>query len=665
MTPTHPESDTEAILRAQRELAELDLSGEKAAAEALKREDAFKEQQLQEKAQQTKEFFAEQDKKQQESFQETQRQAEAQLAEKSQKEFWEAKQAQETQAAMDNELRGLNEAAKQEHQQFRAEFTQGICRDDAAAVVNGQIEERVGAYQERLSDLGSNAVDAAATLDSYKVKLESEASAEIESRTAELHQEHFPEYQGIAQNKPGLAPGEIPSSGFGPFEGGPQGGYGLEELVNKKGDSGPWEATAGPTPDKPFMRPMMDPRGDGTDAPEGWFKNVDELPKQDAPPGWFKNVDAPPADGKDIPDGFMKPIDPPIGEQLSAAMTAGASSAAAHASDFATFAKNTALNPEAIHLAAETLDHIKEWAVVPGIPHDLAGQIGQQFELMKEQGVEGLKAGVQITIDQAKGLVHDVQEGAQNLAENVSAKAQDLGDKVTASAQELGEKVSAKAQDLGQRVTASAEELAEKVSAKAQDLGEKVAASADALGEKVSASAQELAEKVSAKAQDLGDKVTASAQELGEKVKAGAQELKENFPISKGETLDRMAKADTKPETEHNKVQSEVHAQDVAAETAARNARMEEMIKQREADFHKTAEEITSAAATFAARAKTVDQQMQPPAPAQTPSVAPEVQPAAPAPAPVVATPATPAAPAAPAAPATPVVQPSTHSMNL
>src|SRR5665647_1687523 len=249
-----------------------DLSGEKAAAEALLRETAFKEQQIQEKAQQTKEFFAEQDRKQQEAFLEMQKQSDLQLAERAQKEFWDAKQSQEMQAAMEKELRSLHEAAQQEHQLSRADFTQGICRDDAAAVANAQIEERVGAYQERLADMGTNEIDESATVEKYKTKLEADAASEIDNRAAELHQQHFPEYQEIAANKPGLAPGEIPSTGFGPFEAGPQGGYGLEELVNKKGDFGPWEATAGPTPDKPFMRDMMDPRGDGTDAPEGWFK---------------------------------------------------------------------------------------------------------------------------------------------------------------------------------------------------------------------------------------------------------------------------------------------------------------------------------------------------------------------------------------------------------
>jgi hypothetical protein len=414
-----------------------DLSGEKAAAEALRREDAFKEQQIQEKAQQTKEFFAEQDRKQQEAFQELQRQKEAQLAEQAQKEFWDAKQAQETQAAMEKELQSLNQAAQQEQQQWRADFTQGVCRDDATAAVNAQIEARVGAYQERLSDLGTNAVDASATVETYKVKLENEATAEIDNRTAELHQQHFPEYQGIA-NKPGLAPGEIPSSGFGPFEAGPQGGYGLEELVNKKGDFGPWEATAGPTPDKPFMRPMMDPRGDGTDAPEGWFKNVDELPKQDAPPGWFKNVDAPPADGKDIPDGWMKPIDPPIGEQLSSAMNAAGSAAAAEVKDFAQFAKES-VNPESIHLMAEHLDHVHEWGVVPGLPHDVAGQLGEQAETIIEHGVAGLKASVQMTMEQAKEVAEGIKTSAQEMAKELKATAQEVGASIKSGAQELKE----------------------------------------------------------------------------------------------------------------------------------------------------------------------------------------------------------------------------------
>jgi len=437
MQPVQPPQPTEASLRAQLDETDLyDLSGEKAAAEALQREDAFKEQQIQEKAQQTKEFFAEQDRKQQESFQEMQKQADAQLAEKSQKEFWDAKQAQETQAAMDKELNGLHEAARAEHQQWRAGFTQGVCHDDASALVNNQIEGRVEAYQDRLTDMGSNAVDAAANVEKYKVKLEDESSAEIASRAEELHKEHFPEYQGIAPAPPkpdGPLPGEIPSSGFGPFEAGPQGGYGLEDLVNKKGDFGPWEATAGPTPDKPFMRPMMDPRGDGTDAPEGWFKNVDELPKQDAPPGWFKNVDAPPADGKDIPDGFMKSIDPPVSEQAAAALKAAGSSAA---------------------------DGLSKAG-------DQAMEFGHGIKTSAEEWGGKVK-------DSAQVFGEKVQDSAMDFAHEVGTGAEKLVGKVKDSAEELGSKVKADAQELGAVMMTSAEAVRAKAATGAQQFGEMV-----------------------------------------------------------------------------------------------------------------------------------------------------------------------------------------------
>jgi hypothetical protein len=665
MQPVQPPQPTEESLRAQLDQTDLyDLSGEKAAAEALKREDAFKEQQIQEKAQQTKEFFAEQDRKQQESLQEMQKQADAQLAEKSQKEFWDAKQAQETQASMDKELNGLHEAAQQEHQQWRADFTQGICRDDAAALVNNQIEDRVGAYQDRLTDMGSNGVDAAATVEKYKVKLESESSAEIASRTAELHQEHFPEYQGIAPAKPdgpaptgpdaptppkpdGPLPGEIPSSGFGPFEGGPQGGYGLEGLVNKKGDSGPWEATAGPTPDKPFMRPMMDPRGDGTDAP----------------PGWFKNVDAPPADGKDIPDGFMKPIGPPTRDELAAALKAAGSSAGAELSEFGKFSKETLTNPENIHLMAESVDHAHEWAVIPGIPHDVAAQLGQQYEIMRELGVDGLKASAKLTMDQAKEFGQGIKSGAEEFGEKVMTSAQEFGDKARVSAQELGEKAKASAQEFGEKAKASAQEWGDKAKASVQEFGEKAKASAQEWGEKAKTEAQELGKKAKDGAQELGDKVKTEAQELGAKAKASAQELgakakaeaqelgdkaiagaqvvKDNLKVSSNETLDKKVKEDVKPETEFNKVQKEVHTEDVTKENAA----LAERMRVRALEMGQTEAKAKAEADRAATHAASVDQKVNPPTPPAT--ITTPGQPTV-----AATTPATPAAPAAPAAPA-------------
>jgi len=207
MPPTQNSPQTEDSLRQQLQQSDIyDLSGEKAAAEALKRDNAFKEQQLAEKAQQTKEFFADQDRKQQETLQDVQKQADQQLQEKSQKEFWDQKQQTEMQAGMQKELLGLHEAARQEHQEWRNDFTQGICRDDVAALYNKDITDRVGAYKERLDDIGKNPVDSVQTIEKYKVKLQDEAAPQIEQKTGELHQEHFPEYSSAGNHIDGHGP---------------------------------------------------------------------------------------------------------------------------------------------------------------------------------------------------------------------------------------------------------------------------------------------------------------------------------------------------------------------------------------------------------------------------------------------------------------------------
>jgi hypothetical protein len=407
---------TEEDLRQQLDQVDLyDLSGEKAAAEALRRDDEFKQQQIDVKAEQTKEFFAEQDRKQQESLQEMQAQAAQRLEETRQKEFWDEKQSQEMRTGMESELRSLHEGARQEHLQWRADFTKGICRDDVAAVVNNQIEDRVGAYKDRLDDIGTNAVDAAETVEKYKVKLEDESKGQIEQQTAELHQEHFPEYQNIEPPTPdGPRLGEIPMKGFGPFEAGPQGGYGLEGLVNKDADFGPWEQASAPKPDKPFMRGEYDPRGDGTDAPEGWFKNVDELPKQDAPPGWFKNVDAPPADGKDVPDGFMKPIDPPLRDRISGAMDSAASATASamDAAGEAMVAAKTA--------AGEAVERAKVAASDAIDATRLA--VSDTVEAVKIAGPEAVKNATA----QVKSQLADAIEGYKTTAASVIDEARDV-----------------------------------------------------------------------------------------------------------------------------------------------------------------------------------------------------------------------------------------------
>ena len=209
--PVPPAAPTEANLRSQLDQVDLyDLSGEKAAAQALQREDAFKQQQIDEKAQQTKEFFAEQDRKQQETLHEVQKQADLQVQERSQKEFWDQKQSQEMQAGMDKELRGLHEAARQEHQKWRDDFTQGVCREDVTKQINKQIDDRTMAYHDRLNDIGTNPIDATETVSRYRVQLGNGAQGQIDQQTAALHKEHFSEQQPSGPGHPSDPPG--PSS---------------------------------------------------------------------------------------------------------------------------------------------------------------------------------------------------------------------------------------------------------------------------------------------------------------------------------------------------------------------------------------------------------------------------------------------------------------------
>ncbi len=246
---------TEDSLRQQLQQSDVyDLSGEKAAAEALKRDEAFKQQSIEQKAQETKDFFAEQDRKQQETYQDIQKQAGQQLQEQQEKEFWDQKKSQEMQAGMDKELESLHQAAKQEHQEWRSDFTQGVCRDDVAALYNKDITERVGQYKERLDDLGTNPVDAVQTIDKYKVKLQDEAAPQIEQKTAELHQEQFPEYQDVAQKGPS-GPVEGPSKGFGPFEGTKPGDF-WPGPQSKPGDFWPGGGDKYPLPNEEFFKPL-------------------------------------------------------------------------------------------------------------------------------------------------------------------------------------------------------------------------------------------------------------------------------------------------------------------------------------------------------------------------------------------------------------------------
>jgi hypothetical protein len=388
--PPQGAPQTEDSLRQQLQQADLyDLSGEKAAAEALKRDDAFKQQQIDQKAEQTKEFFAQQDQKQQQTLQDVRQQAGQQLHEQQEKEFWDQKKSMEMQAGMNKELLGLHEAARQAHQEWRNDFTQGVCRDDVAALYNKDITDRVGQYKARLDDIGTNPVDKVQTIEKYKVKLTDEVAPQVEQETAEVHKEHFPEFQG------GNAPGH----------GGPgHGGHGHPP------DDDDDEPEEGEEPEEEEMKPPGENK-------EPFFKNIDEMRTES---------------GQDIPEGWMKPIDPPISEQI-----------ASKVKGLGAGAVKTAGSTEGIEAGIEVANEVagemqgaEHGLGLPGLPSDVTRQIIEQGKIMREHGLVGVKATAQIYMDKAKRFGEDVKEFADTTVES----AKELGQNLKVAASEAGEK---------------------------------------------------------------------------------------------------------------------------------------------------------------------------------------------------------------------------------
>jgi hypothetical protein len=482
---------TEESLRQQLNQADLyDLSGEKAAAEALKRDDAFKQQQIEEKAQQTKDFFAQQDQKQQETYQEIQKQADQQLQEKAQKEFWDQKQQTEMQAGMDKEMQSLHQAALQEHQEWRNDFTQGICRDDVAALYNKNIADRTEAYKARLDDLGTNATVASETIAKYQVKLQDEVAPEIEQKATELHQEHFPE-----SDKPAWTPETM---NHGPDSHGPEhrpehpeeDEHEEAESSSKVRKTGPGisDPSGGNNADMPGLggrdainsSPGNGGGGSGSGGSDGGSGSnggsssskepgVDEAADASAYAAlkFREKMDAQ-AEGasvgpkQDIPDGWMKPIDPPISQQAREAAQQGwettkENAAAAEAKFHAgTLAAGQAIEKgmDAVATKAEDLirnvksmdeenansstiaaaDIADEKAgelvtggehlgVAVGLPHDVQEQIATAGQFYGSMGPEAWAALIKKTgadikdgVDSAKDTVQEVVESAKSLA---------------------------------------------------------------------------------------------------------------------------------------------------------------------------------------------------------------------------------------------------------
>jgi hypothetical protein len=642
-----PPHSAEQQLRQQLGQVDLyDLSGEKAAAEALKHEDAFKQQQIGQKAEQTKNFFAEQDRKQQESFQEMQKQADQQLQQQRDKEFWDQKQMTEMQAGMNKELLGLHEAARQAHQEWRTDFSQGICREDAAALYNKDIDSRVGAYKQRLDDIGSNPVDAAETAAKYKVKLQDEVAPQIEQKTAEMHQEHFPEYSGgdfgnhIERHGPdGHAPDHLPQHSHlpespenhleeqaaakvgksGPGITNPEGGRradmpglgGREAIRSSPGGSGPSSGSgSGAANDE--SKPGPGSGSGGSDADDSAYAAFSarakleaqtEKANQDAPEGFFKDIDA----GKSTWARLNEMAQPRV---------------------------------EKVQQFGDAVREIEYHAIgEKGIEHAVGAIKESNLSGVAEGVLDGVAPEMKMHVSQmAKDIYHAGPEG-------VIASAQLTADKIAANAQSMAEqadKLGAKLDSMGQAAGAAwdkaSDAVAEKINAAGQAMGEHA--------DKVSATLNEAAQSTQQKWESLRAGAKEAGAKMGEAAKKFINDESGSVPMDKVQEPGMKQGSD---------------------QPSSLNPNLVDMYKQRQLDLGKT--DVDQSVQKFAENVKQIDQQAQAPtpapaiaapAPAPVPAPAPAPAPAAPAPAAAPAAPAPASAPAAPSqAPAAPSMSPS------
>jgi hypothetical protein len=411
--PNSPAQNEDALRQQLHQSDIYDLSGEKAAAEVMKRDDAFKGQQLAEKAQQTKDFFAGQDRKQQQTYQEIQADAGQQLKQQQEKEFWEQKTSQEMQAGMEKELQGLHEAAKQAHQEWRAGFTEGICREDAAAQFNKDIADRVGAYKARLDDMGTNPVDAESKTAQYQVKLDSEAAPQIDQKATELQREHFPEYsaaEGLGNRIEGQGPNgsslDQPSQ-HGPEHPSEPPESHVEAEAEKVGKSGPGisNPAGGPRADMPGLGGREAIR-----SSQGYGSGGESADQTDVNPPGQEQKPAPNSSADDADASAYAALSTRAKlEAQTEKATEKANEDAWETSVHATTNYVAAGAEVADHLAGEAV-HAESLGAAPGLPHDVIEQGAGWAKIMKEQGPAYLEAQAYVHGEKAKELGKEVSD---------------------------------------------------------------------------------------------------------------------------------------------------------------------------------------------------------------------------------------------------------------
>jgi len=241
--------------KAQEELDridEFDLTGEKRAAEALEREDALKQESIEAKADQDKEFFAEQDEKQKEFFKEQDAESERQLQEDQTQEFWDGKKAEEVEANLDKEVQAIDAEAAQAQER-------GTLDENTAAELNNELNDAVGEHESELEEI---------------------AAPEAKPADSEWM---------IKNGKPD---GFWPEGSSGkPSDMWPAGTEVNE--INQKEEFFKNVDAPGPT--------WLD--GPPKDTSEDFFRNVDYIRNPNLPPGWMKEV--PGSDLQDMKEKFV------------------------------------------------------------------------------------------------------------------------------------------------------------------------------------------------------------------------------------------------------------------------------------------------------------------------------------------------------------------------
>jgi hypothetical protein len=166
------------------------LAQEKAAAEKLTKSEEFGEKPIEQKAAEVKGFFAEQDKLRDAAWEDKYRKTETRLA-AAHKNDPSPRGYVHDRNQLEDDIQASRQAERQEVQQWRSEFVQGICAIEAGKQVEKENQKVREDWEQRQNEL--NTASRTDGKDELEELQEAKRSGKIADRTAEFQEKHFPE----------------------------------------------------------------------------------------------------------------------------------------------------------------------------------------------------------------------------------------------------------------------------------------------------------------------------------------------------------------------------------------------------------------------------------------------------------------------------------------